>query len=270
MHYSFKSEIAKKYGVNGAIIIENLYFWTLKNRANEKHFYDGYYWTYNSIKAFTVLFPFWTKRQIERILSRLEKDGAIKTGNYNKSTYDRTKWYAISHSVFSIYANGEMENTEYVNPNTHMVEPIPDNKHRYNTQIINTDNNDNVNLPWKDILIAWNDLPEPIKKIHAITELRKEKIKARINSLKINLDDILKAIKNISNCKFLQGENNRGWVIDFDWLFKDDTRFTKVLENKYQRTSNINTTSQYNGNVQAGLDLIEKYKKEENGGEPIW
>ena len=136
MHYSFRSEVAEIYGVEGAVIIENLYFWTLKNKANEKNFYDGHYWTYNSMKAFTVLFPFWTQRQIERILKNLEKKGAILTGNYNKLTYDRTKWYALSEKVKCIYVNGEMDLTDRVNdisPNGgmtfhHLVKPIPDNK----------------------------------------------------------------------------------------------------------------------------------------------
>ena len=109
MYYSFNSEIAIKYGVDGAIMIENLHFWISKNKANEKHFYDGRYWTYNSLKAFEKLFPFWSSRQIERILRNLINQGAIVTGNYNKIPYDRTKWYALTESVIYIYANGEIE-----------------------------------------------------------------------------------------------------------------------------------------------------------------
>ncbi|MFL0196967.1 hypothetical protein ACJDU8_15575 [Clostridium sp. WILCCON 0269] len=250
MYYSFNSDIAQKYGVEGAVIIENLYFWILKNKANEKHFYDGCYWTYNSIKAFTVLFPFWTRRQIERILNRLEKDGAIKTGNYNRLPYDRTKWYALSQTVISIYANGEMDITDYVNdisPNgemtfPHLGKPIPDNKPD------NKPDNDNVNLPWIEILAVWNDLPEPIKKINAITKLRKEKIQARVNNLSLTSKDILQTINNIKYSEFLQGKNNKDWVIDFDWLFKDDTRFTRVLENKYQTKT---------GKVEFSLNALE-------------
>ena len=128
MYYSFNSEIAIKYGVDGAIMIENLHFWISKNKANEKHFYDGRYWTYNSLKAFEKLFPFWSSRQIERILRNLINQGAIVTGNYNKIPYDRTKWYALTESVISIYANGEIEERKCVNENNETVEPIPDNK----------------------------------------------------------------------------------------------------------------------------------------------
>ena len=39
---------------------------------------------------------FLTQRQIEVALKKLEKEGLIITGNYNKTPFDRTKWYAIS------------------------------------------------------------------------------------------------------------------------------------------------------------------------------
>lgn len=47
MIHNFDINIAEKYGINAAIILQNMYYWIEKNRANEKHFHDGYYWTYN-------------------------------------------------------------------------------------------------------------------------------------------------------------------------------------------------------------------------------
>ncbi|ACQ53055.1 hypothetical protein AGE29_06830 [Clostridium botulinum] len=92
---------------------------------------------------------------------------------------------------------------------------------------------DNIRINWKNILTAWNNLPKPIKPIRSVTKQRKDKIKARINSLKLKEEDVLKAIGNIRNSRFCQGQNDRNWIIEFDWLFQDDTRFTKVFENKY-------------------------------------
>ncbi|NOV89075.1 putative phage replisome organizer [Clostridium acetobutylicum] len=88
-------------------------------------------------------------------------------------------------------------------------------------------------IPWQDILIVWNDLPSPIKPLRNITDRRKDKVKARINSLKLTIEDILKAINNIKQSKFLQGGNGKQWIVDFDWIFKNDTNFTKVLEGRY-------------------------------------
>lgn len=128
MEHHFKIEIAKIYGVEEAILLHNIYYWISKNKANNKHFYDGYYWTYNSIKAFSELFPYWTKRQIERILNNLIKKEALIKGNYNKLNYDRTSWYAITQNVKSIYENKEIHSTVWGNGNTQTVKPIPNSK----------------------------------------------------------------------------------------------------------------------------------------------
>ena len=68
MNHSFNAEIADMYGVNEAILIENIYYWVSKNKANGKHYHDGKYWTYNSTKAFSELFYYWSESQIERII----------------------------------------------------------------------------------------------------------------------------------------------------------------------------------------------------------
>lgn len=123
MFYSFDVDLAKKYGVDEAIMIHNFQFWIVKNRTNRKHFYDGRTWTYNSIEAFQKLFSFWTKRQIERILGRLIKENILLKGNFNKNSYDRTNWYAFAQEslYLPISPNGEMHYHE-------TVEPIPDIK----------------------------------------------------------------------------------------------------------------------------------------------
>ncbi len=73
MEHSFDIEHAKKYGVDVAIVLKNLQFWIMKNKANNRHFYEGRTWTYNSVKAFAELFPYWTERQIIRILKTMEE-----------------------------------------------------------------------------------------------------------------------------------------------------------------------------------------------------
>lgn len=88
-------------------------------------------------------------------------------------------------------------------------------------------------ISWQIILNSWNNLTDPIKPITKITKKRKGKIKARINSLKISENEIITAILKIKTSDFLHGKNDRGWIIDFDWLFKTDDNFTKVLEGKY-------------------------------------
>ena len=125
MTYQFDANIAALYGVDESIMIFNLSYWIHKNEANGKHFHDGRFWTYNSIDAFTKLFPFWTARQIRRILKSLEEKGVIVTGNYNTSAYDRTTWYAFADSFL---LKGQNHFTESSNGNDKSGNSVINNK----------------------------------------------------------------------------------------------------------------------------------------------
>lgn len=105
--YIFDVDIATEYGVNVAVILENLHFWIKKNEANERNYHDGRYWTYNSVKAFETLFPFLGKKAIATALAKAENEGLIYTGNYNEQPYDRTKWYALSDKGYALFQNGD-------------------------------------------------------------------------------------------------------------------------------------------------------------------
>ena len=118
----FDPEIAKELGVGEAIMYANIEFWCGKNEANEKHFHDGHYWTYNSKNAFTELFPFWTERQIRTILDKLKERGYVKTGNYNKAKYDKTLWYTI------VMTDKSLRWTKKSKGYDQKVQPIPDSK----------------------------------------------------------------------------------------------------------------------------------------------
>ena len=93
--YTFYDEDAVKYGVNSAIILYNFKWWIKKNIANETNFKDGRTWTYNSTKALSRLFPFFTQKQITYAINNLEKRGAIIKRKYNISGYNHTIWYAL-------------------------------------------------------------------------------------------------------------------------------------------------------------------------------
>ena len=95
MVYSFDTEVAEIVGADAAVIFRNIAFWCAKNRANGRHRYDGRYWTYNSARAFNELFPWLSTAQVRRALGKLEYAGLIVSGCFNRSGYDRTKWYAV-------------------------------------------------------------------------------------------------------------------------------------------------------------------------------
>lgn len=139
MQHSFDVDIAVEYGILEAILLNNLWFWIKKNEANKVNYFDNDYWTYNSVRAFGELFPYVSQKQIQTALKHLENEGLIKTGNYNKSTYDRTLWYAFDTQGKSIMQKSKMEVPKKENGLVENVEPIPD----INTNI-NTNNKENI------------------------------------------------------------------------------------------------------------------------------
>ena len=103
MQHSFDIMIAERFGVNVAIFLNNIVFWIKKNQANERHYYDGRFWTYNSQAAFLKLFPYWSRKTLRTTIDAANKHGLIMQGNYNKSAYDRTTWYALSDFGLSLF-----------------------------------------------------------------------------------------------------------------------------------------------------------------------
>ena len=155
MHF-FEEQAAKRYGVVPAVILQNIYYWCEKNRANGMHFHDGNYWTYNSEKAFSELFGYLTKWQIRTEIKKLEDEGAILKGNYNASPYDRTLWYAVTAEALEILRHGDGSFTTPIlqkcnlgvgqnqNENCRIATPIPNNKPDRNSTDRNTDGNTSV------------------------------------------------------------------------------------------------------------------------------
>ena len=128
MVYNFDIDVAREYGVDEAIMITNFQYWIMKKKASNKQFYDCHYWTYNSPKAFVEFFPFWNQRHIELVLKKLIEKGVLMKGNYNKSAYDRTLWYAFVDEKKWIYNKDEIHLQKNVNGNQENCKPIPDNK----------------------------------------------------------------------------------------------------------------------------------------------
>jgi hypothetical protein len=95
MNHTFDIEHAIKYGIPEAVMISNFQYWITKNRANGVHFYDGRTWTYNSVSAFSEIFPYMSEKQVRRAIASLIKESVLMTGNYNKAPTNHTLWYAF-------------------------------------------------------------------------------------------------------------------------------------------------------------------------------
>lgn len=136
MEHHFNVDIARQFGVNAAILLNNLQFWIAKNTASDENYHDGYYWTYNSAKAYSELFPYLSEKQIRSALKKLEDEGIILVGNYNSSKLNRTQWYAITEKGFAILEKGQLDFTKRENDDFTKRE----NAAAQSVKCINTDN----------------------------------------------------------------------------------------------------------------------------------
>ena len=109
MDFSFNVEFAKRYGVDEAIMLKSFQFWIRLNKANKINYHDKRYWTYNSNKSLTEYFPFWTEKQVRRIIDSLTDKQILIKGNYNKIAYDKTSWYAFMNQDLYLSDNFHLE-----------------------------------------------------------------------------------------------------------------------------------------------------------------
>ena len=114
MNHSFNVEAAIECGIEEAILLENIFFWTEKNRANNENLHDGRYWTYNSMDAFAELFPYMNRRKIRYAIDKLRENGFIITANYNKQAMDKTLWYALTDKSYELLKRNSEPISKYV------------------------------------------------------------------------------------------------------------------------------------------------------------
>lgn len=246
MVHSFDVNIAKRYGIQEAVLFNHLYFWIEKNKANNKHYYDGYYWTYSSKKAFTELFPYLTERQVDYALKKLLDNGLVVRGNYNKSGYDRTLWYAITKKGYSILQNCQMEGTNLSNPINNNVGPIPDSNTDIKTDINGQDEPDQ---PKKEIEeVNWErqyedfyeKYPKKVKKQIVRKWFEKNKPSSELFS------SMMSGLEQFRGCKEWLKDNGQYIPYPSTWLnqrrWEDEDITIDVKKNEKVEYKTIDTT----------------------------
>jgi hypothetical protein len=65
---------------------------------------------------------------------------------------------------------------------------------------------------------------------------------------------VMDVLERVKESAFLNGDNDRGWTADFDWIFKP-TNFVKILEGKYG--NNKTGSKKQRANMYADQQLAE-------------
>ena len=121
--YVLDVDLACIVGVNEAILLKNIAYWVFRNESNAKNYQDGRYWTYNSMDAYTKLFPFWTVNMIRTILNKLIQNGWIEKRAYNQDRFNHTSWYTLTDKGLDYFQGGISQKNDQ--------SAMPDSTHRY-------------------------------------------------------------------------------------------------------------------------------------------
>ena len=92
---------------------------------------------------------------------------------------------------------------------------------------------------WKRFSDEWNQLDLLNKNVRGLTDARRQKLNVLLR--KYSEDEIITAVRNISNSRFLLGLKDaetrngvtiRKWQVSIDWFLKEDN-FIRVLEGEF-------------------------------------
>ena len=184
------------------------------------------------------LFPFWSRRQIERIVKNLKDKGVLLTANYARDSHDRTLFYALDESKLPISQfggdlspNGDTNlsrNGDNLSPNGEMI------NEQLKTHIREEEDKANKteisNKP-QQLADRYNAICTSLPKVVRLTDKRRRSVRL-IHDKGYTPEQLDEAFRRAQASSFCTGQNDRHWKADFDWLL-NESNLVKVLEGKY-------------------------------------
>ncbi len=119
LSHSFSIDIATKYDVNTALLLQHFTFWYQKNKADNHQLFEGEYWVRMKLDTLTDYFPYLTKDQLRYGLKKMLNNNLLKKSEFNYKKNDRTKWYTLTKYAKSIL---EIESKKVVYKTDKLVE----------------------------------------------------------------------------------------------------------------------------------------------------
>lgn len=93
LHY-FDVDVAKRCGVNAAILLSDIQYWCERSKGDPAHLREGRVWMWSSVRDFRERHPYLTARQIRYALEQLTAAEVVITAQYSDRALDRTIWYS--------------------------------------------------------------------------------------------------------------------------------------------------------------------------------
>lgn len=242
---SFGMELAKKVGFENAGFLQDIFYWIGYNKSSGENFRDGRYWSYSTLEELQKRHPYWTVKQIQRIIKNCKENGWLLVGNYNRNPYDRTNWYSVSDEIIeTIYGNRKIEtgNVDITERENGVCQEQnctcyqTGESIKYNNNIDN--NSDNVNTyaqsekiyskSGTDFDAFWKAYPKKKNKIDA---------KKAFSKVKVPLQTLLDAIEKQKNSTQWKKDNGQYIPYPASWLragaWEDEVE-TQQLNDRYR------------------------------------
>lgn len=109
---------------------------------------------------------------------------------------------------------------------------------------------------------SWN-ASGPITCIRLTEKLRRA-ARARLN-VPWWSEHWLLALEKLPQCRFLQGDSERGWRADLEWFLKPDS-VQKILEGKYDHVGSAETNPREQSALNRSLDALAKFAASDPAG----
>lgn len=106
--------LAKRIGLNEAIIIQKLNDLINKNKHDDKYFKDGSIWIKQSVATLCEkYFPYMSLSTLKRAISKLKKLNLIKIKRFDsKEAKNNTNWYSLNYEAIENIISKEDEHIE--------------------------------------------------------------------------------------------------------------------------------------------------------------
>lgn len=101
-NFSYSKSLAAEIGLNNAIFVQDIAYWIKYNETQGAGYADGRWWSFSTYDKICERHPYWTKRQIQKIIKDCKDNGWILVGQYDKNPYNHTNWYTLSDKIIEI------------------------------------------------------------------------------------------------------------------------------------------------------------------------
>ncbi|WP_085784250.1 hypothetical protein [Candidatus Nucleicultrix amoebiphila] len=261
--------LAKKVGLNEAIILQQMHYWL--NPNHNKNLIKERHWVYNSYDEWQQQFPFWSKETVKRTITSLEKQEIIYSEKLSDHKFNHRKWYTINYEQLQAVEKrpdrsgqndpiekNNLTRSEGSNCTDHYIEQ------RILTEITQKNTPEGC-APSSEIMINfWNEVIEQkSRKVH-LTPKRSYRLEKLLKShFASNEENWTAYCSRIALSPFLMGKGKQGWKVTLDWA-TDPQNIQKIFEGNFDGEDYKQKVFTEHYSEQNALEVIHSIKNDPN------